>query len=120
MRARLFSLFEDKYIRGFIQSVSGNTYTPPGRDNISGKELNGLYNELIEEVTSKLASQNTFHFILNESNNVSSNRIINLSVHCPRLSSFFIGNTNTFAITLNITFFVSWFIDLVGRFIKGD
>lgn len=120
MGARPFSLFEDKYMRGFIQSVSGNTYTPPGRDNIGGKELDGLYNELMEEVTSKLASQNTFHFILDESNDVSSNRMINLSVHCPRLGSFFIGNTNTFAATLNATFFVSWFINLVGKFTKGD
>ena len=37
MGARLFSLFEEPYMKSFIQSVSGNTYTPPSSRKIGRK-----------------------------------------------------------------------------------
>jgi len=79
-----------------------------------------LYADLKAEVTSKLAPQETFYFILDESTDISANRMINLSVYIPRLGSFFIDNTDAFSATLNAAFFVNWFINLVGDFVYND
>ena len=55
MGARPFNLFEERYMKAFIHSVSGNTYTLPERHSIAGKELDLLYTELTNELTAKLA-----------------------------------------------------------------
>ena len=55
MGARPFSLFKEPYMKSYIQSVSGNTYTPPSGYKIGGKELDSLYADLQVEVAVKLA-----------------------------------------------------------------
>jgi len=86
--ARLFSLFEEKYIKEFIRAISGNTYSPPDPKAISGPLLDEIYTDTKKEVTAKLANATKFHFILDKSTDVNSNRIISLLVAIPRYSSY--------------------------------
>lgn len=106
IRARLFSLFKEKYIKEFIKAISNNTYSLPSPASISSLLLNKIYVNIKKEVIVKLANAKKFHFILDESTNVNSNYIINLSITIPQYSSYFIANHNNRLATLNTTFFI--------------
>ena len=118
--ARPFHLFTEPWIAKFIYSISGNTYRPPDEEKISGELLDTCYTSIKTEVNSKLANLEKFYFILDESTDVNSNRMINLSIAIPRLGSFFLTNTNTIVATLNTTFFITWFFITIGSFVKND
>ena len=94
MGGRPFRIYEDPYIKQFISRISTNTYTPPGRHLVGGVLLDEAYLAVKEKVDTLLQGQTQPNFVLDDSLNINSQRMVNLSVVVPGYGSFFIANEN--------------------------
>ena len=79
-------------MRDFIIFATDNLYRPPNQFLISGDLLDQQYTEVKGKVDTLLRGQDSLNFVLDESTNISSHRIINLSVVIPRYRSIFLTN----------------------------
>jgi hypothetical protein len=116
MGARPFQLFEEPYMKQFVLEVSDGVYVPPGRRLIGGDLLDQQYQELERKVEALIRTQDKLHFVLDESPNISSQRIVNISVVIPQYGSIFLANENIGNQSLNTLFFVNWFLRQTAPF----
>lgn len=56
------------------------SYTPPSRDQLSGALLDEAYNTVFTEVNKVLQRQQQLHIIMDEGDDISGNRIINMCI----------------------------------------
>jgi hypothetical protein len=110
MGARPFQLYEEPYMNSFIIEASDGVYRPPGRRLIGGELLEQQYLELEKKIESLIRSQDKLYFVLDESPNISSQRIVNISIVIPHFGSIFLANENVGNQDLNTLFFVNWFL----------
>jgi hypothetical protein len=103
-------------MRDFIISATDNLYRPPNRLHIGGDLLDQQYTEVKGKVDALLCGQEYLNFVLDESTNISSQRIINLSVVIPRYGSIFIANESVGRQDLTASFFANWFIQRVSEY----
>jgi hypothetical protein len=110
MGARPFQLYEESYMKEFIQAVSDGVYNPPNARSISGDLLDQEYTKLKGKVELLLQSQEKLNFVLDESPNISSRRIVNISVVIPQYGSIFLSNEDVGDKSLDTVFFTNWFM----------
>ena len=110
MGARPLNLFDEPYMNQFIIEVSNQVYKPPHRYLIGGELLDQCYSEVVRKVESVLATQEQLNFVLDESPNLNSQQIVNLSVVIPNYGSFYLNNHHVGDKDLGAAFFVDWFI----------
>jgi hypothetical protein len=85
MGARPFSLWDDPYIKAFLDLLGDNLYTTPNRRLIGGDLLEKAYQELLDEST-----------------DIAHQRILNLSMVLPSYGSFYLENENVGDKALNV------------------
>ncbi len=100
-------------MKDFIQAVSDGVYNPPNAQSISGDLLDQEYTKLKSKVELLLQSQEKLNFVLDESPNISSRRIINISVVIPQYGSIFLSNEDVGDKSLDTAFFTNWFTRIV-------
>ena len=83
IKAYLFSLFKEKYIKEFVKVIFSNIYLPFSLALISSSLLNEIYIDIKKEIIVKLVNVKKFYFIFDESTNINSNYIINLFIAIP-------------------------------------
>jgi hypothetical protein len=93
--ARPFRLWEDLYMRDFIAAATDGLYIPPTRTRIGGELLDQQYTAVHTQVEALLQSQDKLNFVLDESPNISSRRIVNISVVIPGYGSIYLANKDT-------------------------
>jgi hypothetical protein len=116
MGARPFQLYEEAYMKDFIHAVSNGVYFPPSPRLIGGELLDQEYIALKNRIEVLLQSQEKLHFVLDESPNISSHRIINLSVVIPQYGSIFLANEDIGNKSLDANFFTNWFLRMVAPY----
>ena len=94
IRGRPFWLYEDPYMKQLFTQISSNTYTLPGRHLVEGVLLDKAYLAVKKKVDTLLQGQTQFNFVLDESSNINSQQMVNLSVVVSGHGSFFIANEN--------------------------
>jgi hypothetical protein len=114
--ARPFCLWEDIYMRDFIIFATDNLYRPPNRILIGGDLLDQQYIEVKGKVDALLHRQDSLSFVLDESTNISSYRIINLSVVIPRYGLIFLANESVGRQDLTASFFANWFLQRASEY----
>jgi hypothetical protein len=112
MGARPFRLYEESYMKDFIQAVSDGVYNPPSSRLIGGDLLDQEYTSLKSKIELLLQSQEKLNFVLDESPNISSRRIVNISVVIPQYGSIFLNNEDVGDESLNTSFFTNWFMKM--------
>jgi hypothetical protein len=110
MGARPFQLYKEAYMKDFILTVSDGVYRPPSPRLIAGDLLQEEYSTLKNKIELLLRAQEKLHFVLDESPNISSNRIVNISTIIPQYGLIFIANEDIGNKTLDTHFFTNWFI----------
>ena len=103
-------------MRDFIIFATDNLYRPPNQFLISGDLLDQQYTEVKGKVDTLLRGQDSLNFVLDESTNISSHRIINLSVVIPRYRSIFLANESVGKEDLTASFFTNWFIQRASEY----
>lgn len=116
MGARPFQLFEENHMKQFIIAASDNLYTPPHRRMVGGELLEKCYNQVRGKVEVVLTELEKLNFVLDESPNINSQRMVNLSVVTQEYGSFFLGNYHVGSQSLSASFFVEWFIHLTSPY----
>jgi hypothetical protein len=114
--ARPFALFDEPYMKAFIDLLSDSLYKTPSRHLIGGNMLDEIYKELQSKILQLLDQQKYLQFILDESPDLNHRRIINLSVVIPGYGSFYLENEHIGDRTLNAQFFVEWFFQKTKRY----
>lgn len=99
-------------MKEFIQAVSDGIYNPPSSRLIGGDLLDQEYTALKSKIEFLLQSQKKLNFVLDESPNISSHRIINISVVIPQYGSVFLGNEDVGSVSLDASFFTNWFLKM--------
>ncbi|EXK76042.1 hypothetical protein FOQG_19196, partial [Fusarium oxysporum f. sp. raphani 54005] len=84
---RPFSLFESRRWRCFLNRIKPG-WKPPNRAVVT-RILPDFYQELYDEVFKRITSSEWFNIIFDASDNVSSHRIINISVQLPDGPAFY-------------------------------
>jgi hypothetical protein len=112
MGARPFQLYEESYMKDFIQAVSDGIYNPPSSRLIGGDLLDQEYTLLKSKIELLLQSQKKLNFVLDESPNISSHRIVNISVVIPQYGSVFLNNEDVGSKSLDTSFFTNWFLKM--------
>ena len=107
---RPFRLWEDSYMRDFIAVATDGLYIPPTQTRISGELLDQQYTVVQTQVEALLQSQDKLNFVLDESPNISSRRIVNISVVIPGYGSIYLANEDIGYQDLNTGFFIDWFM----------
>jgi hypothetical protein len=110
MGARPFALWEDTYMRKFIDLLSDSLYKPPYRQVIGGELLLKAYEDVRGKVLSLLDQQATIQFILDESPDINHRRMVNLSAVVPGFGSFYLENHHVGDKALTASFYVEWFL----------
>jgi len=110
MGARPFQLYEQSYMKDFIQAVSDGVYNPPSSRSIGGDLLDQEYTLLKSRIELLLQAQERLNFVLDESPNISSHRIVNISVVIPQYGSIFLNNEDVGKDSLDTSFFTNWFM----------
>ena len=103
-------------MRDFIIFATDNLYRPPNQFLIGGDLLDQQYTEVKGKVDTLLRGQDSLNFVLDESTNISSHRIINLSVVIPRYRSIFLANESVGKEDLTASFFANWFIQRASEY----
>ena len=116
MGARPFQLFDEAYMKDFILAVSDGVYLPPSRRSIGGELLEEEYTKLKNKIEVLLRAQDKLNFVLDESPNISSHRIVNISVVIPQYGSIFLGNEDVGDKSLDTNFFTNWFMRMVAPY----
>jgi hypothetical protein len=116
MGARPFQLWEDAYMRDFIITATDNLYQPPNRMLIGGDLLDQQYAEVQSKVDALIYGQDSLNFVLDESSNISSQRIVNLSIVIPQYGSIYLANENVGRHDLTASFFTNWFIKRASQY----
>jgi hypothetical protein len=114
--ARPFRLWEDQYMKDFIIAATDNLYRPPSRVLLSGDLLDQQYAEVKSKVDALLYSQDSLNFVLDESTNIGSQRIVNLSIVIPQYGSIFLANENVGRQDLTAGFFTEWFMKRASQY----
>src|ERR1700722_3760008 len=84
------SLFEHNCWKDFFKQNFG--YTLPSRFKISRPLLDECYDSTKQDVSQELSSSSSLSLVIDESTNISKNRIINTSVVLPSSKSFYWSN----------------------------
>ena len=105
--ARPFRLWEDEYMRDFILKVSEGAYTPPNRRIIGGELLDYHYESLKARIDTLIRGQETLNFVLDESPDISSRRVINLSIVVPSYGSIYLSNEDVGREDLDTSYFTN-------------
>jgi hypothetical protein len=116
MGARPFQLWEDPYMRDFIIAATDNLYRPPNRILVGGDLLDQQYAEVQSKVNALIRSQESLNFVLDESSNIRSQRIVNLSVVIPQYGSIYLANENIGRQDLTASFFTDWFTKRASQY----
>jgi len=120
MGAHAFRAFEDKHMSDFLVDLSGNTWNPPTRRRIAGELLDSCYKRVETKVNIYLKPQETFHFIIDETTDQNSNRMINLSAIQKPFGSLFLANRDAKDARLSAKFFLQWFLVESQRYTGGN
>ena len=110
MGARPFQLFDEAYMKDFIFTVSDGVYLPPSTHLIGGNLLEEAYTTLRNKIEVLIRGQDKLNFVLDESLNISSHQIVNISIVIPQYSSIFLGNEDIGNKSLDTPFFTNWFL----------
>lgn len=79
LTATPFSTLRNSYFHKFLNRLDPS-YTPPSRDQLSGALLDEAYNKVSTEVDKVLQRQQQLHIIMDEGDDISGNRIINMCI----------------------------------------
>jgi hypothetical protein len=120
MGAHAFRAFEEGYMSDFLVDLSGNAWNPPTRQRLAGELLDICYKRVETKVNTYLKPQETFHFIIDETTDQNSNRMINLSAIQKPLGSLFLANRDAKDAKLSAKFFLQWFLVESQRYTRGD
>ncbi|KFZ17216.1 hypothetical protein V501_01850 [Pseudogymnoascus sp. VKM F-4519 (FW-2642)] len=109
-------MWEDPYMRAFIGAATQELYFPPNRDQVGGELLEQQYNDTKDRIELLLQSQEKLNFVLDESPNISSRRIINFSVVIPGYGSIYLSNKDVGHDELNTSYFTNWFMKKASKY----
>ncbi|KAF8847614.1 hypothetical protein BDZ45DRAFT_811450 [Acephala macrosclerotiorum] len=108
-----FRTFHAIWMRRFLFNLSYETWEPPTAVDYSVKYLDQAYNKVRRVVDGTLASLvatgQKLHFILDESTDRRSRRMINLSAVLKPFGSFFLQNKDSKDAKLGAQYFMDWF-----------
>jgi hypothetical protein len=109
MGACLFSLFDDPYMKAFVDLLSEYLYTALNRNRIGIDLLDEIYLEVKGKVLALLEEQEYLQFVLDKSPDLNHRWIVNLSMVLPNFGSFYLENDHVGDKSLTAAFFVDWF-----------
>jgi hypothetical protein len=108
-----FCTFHAVWMRTFLFDLSWETWSPPDRTQYSTTLLDKAYNNVKKVVDGTLqelvSTGQKLHFILDESTDRRSRRMINLSTVLKPFGSFFLTNKDTKDAKLGAKYFLDWF-----------
>jgi hypothetical protein len=97
-----FSFFEHPAVKAFLQRLRP-AYYPPQRYQLNQRLLEQCYKDIKKEVKRYINSQDLLAILFDESNNVISDRVINIAVIIKR-GAFYYKNINLNAETISTEF----------------
>jgi hypothetical protein len=103
-------------MRDFIIAATDNLYWPPNRILVGGDLLDQQYTEVQSKVNALICGQESLNFVLDESSNIRSQRIVNLSVVIPQYGSIYLPNENIGRQDLTASFFTNWFTKQASQY----
>lgn len=124
MGALAFRTFHEVHMHSFLWSLSYETWAPPAAVTYSTTLLDQAYSNVKVVVDSTLKTiVNTgakLHFILDESTDRRSRRMINLSAVLKPFGSFFLTNKDSKDAKLGAVYFLNWFKAETKEYTNGD
>src|SRR5579859_998022 len=75
-----FTMFENSFAKAFLHRLNP-AYKPPSRNAISGRLLDSIYTQVKSRTEEVIASFHNINVITDESTDINSSRIFNLSIH---------------------------------------
>lgn len=104
LTATPFPTLRNSYFHKFLHWLDP-AYTPPSRDQISGALLDEAYNKVSTEVNKVLQRQQQLHIIMDEGDDISGNRIINMCIltsyaafhYCTEFTGWMLHTAETLA-----------------------
>jgi len=110
--------------KNFLVSLSYETWTPPAVASYSTTLLDKVYNniKIIVDTTLKtmIACGVKLYFILDESTDIRSRHMINLSTILKPFGSFFLINKDSRDAKLKALYFLNWFKEETKAYTNGD
>ena len=103
-------------MRDFIAAATDGLYIPPTRTLIAGELLDQQYTAVQTQVEALLQSQDKLNFVLDESPNISSRRIVNFSAVIPGYGSIYLSNEDVGREDLDTGYFTDWFIKQASKY----
>lgn len=118
LTATPFSTLRNSYFNKFLHRLDPS-YTAPSRDQLSGILLDEAYNPVATEVNNVLQRQQYLHIIMDESDDISGNRIMNMCIlisygafhHCTRDSGSMRHTAENLA---------NWALSEIGQVVGSD
>ena len=103
-------------MKEFILAILDGVYLPPTHRSIGGDLLEQEYTKLKNKVEVLLQGQEKLNFVLDESPNISSYHIVNLSIIIPQYGSIFLANKDVGNKSLDTNFFTNWFMRMAAPY----
>lgn len=118
-----FQTFATVWMKDFLQNLSFKSWTPPTRQRFADDLLDKCYETVKVKVDAHLKaignSGNKYHFIIDESTDRASRRMVNLSVVERGVRSFFLINKDSKDADLDAQYFLRWFYEQTKPYTDG-
>ena len=105
-----FQTLATPWMKGFLENLSFNTWTPPSRQRYADDLLDKCYEKVKVKVDAYVKvigdGGNKYHFIIDESTDRASRRMVNLSAVERGVGSFFLINKDSRDADLDAQYFL--------------